>query len=78
VELAYLKTAYQASRMGIEKDHHGLAVLMIKAFHIARKNDLKEIEDILSDERKTIDWMMSIYLEKRGNNMLPSFLKQLQ
>ncbi|MCD6258711.1 MAG: hypothetical protein J7J31_03800 [Helicobacteraceae bacterium] len=30
VDLAYLKTAYKASHMGIEKDHHGLAVYVPK------------------------------------------------
>lgn len=78
VEIAYLKANYNAIKMGIEKDHHGLAVLMIKAFNMARRGEFKELEDILSDETKTIDWMMSIYLERRENNMLPIFLKQLQ
>lgn len=78
IEIAYLKTNYNAIKMGVEKDHHGLAVLMIKAFHMARKSEFKELESVLENETRTIDWLMSIYLDKKENNMLPSFLKQLQ
>lgn len=78
VEIAYLKANYNAMKMGVEKDHHGLAVLMIKAFNIARKSEFKELENILVDETKTIDWLMSVYLERKEQNILPTFIKLLE
>ena len=78
IEIAYLKINYHAVKIGVEKDHHGLAVLMIKAFHMARKSVFKELESVLENETKTIDWLMSIYLDKKASNMLPSFINQLK
>lgn len=77
IELSYLKTNYNAIKMGVEKDNHGIAVLMIKAFHFINKESNKDLEIILKDETKTIDWLMSVYLDKKQKNMLPSFIKQL-
>lgn len=77
IELAYLKTNYNAIKMGVEKDHHGIAVLMIKAFNIITKEANGELEVILKDEVNTIDWLMSVYLDKKQKNMLSSFVKQL-
>ena len=76
-EFSYLKTNYNAMKMGIEKDAHGVAILMIKAFNISRKNGYQEIDSILNDEKKTIDWLMAIYTDKKQSNMLSSFVKQL-
>ena len=78
IELSYLKTNYNAMKMGVEKDHHGIAVLMIKAFHLINKDPNKELEIILEDETKMLDWLMSVYLGAKQNNMLNSFIKKLQ
>jgi hypothetical protein len=78
IEIAYLKTNYNAMQMGIEKDHHGLAILMIKAFQIARKGKIKGLEEVLESEIKTIDWIMSLYSKKKKDNLLRDFIEILQ
>lgn len=32
---------------------------------MARKSEFKELESVLENEAKTIDWLMSIYLDKK-------------
>jgi len=76
-EISYLKTNYNAIKMGIEKDHHGIAVLMIKAFQMINNESNQDLESIIENETKIIDWLMSVYLERKQKNMLVSFIKKL-
>ena len=77
-EASYLQTNYNAFQMGVEKDHHGLAILMIKAVNFCRKNAYKDIDKALESEQTMIDWMMAIYTNKKEkNNLLSSFIEQV-
>jgi site-specific recombinase XerD len=61
-ELAYLKNAYNAELMGVEKDIFGMKVLTIKAMKIAAEMGDKELFDAIGqDESKTIDMLMQYY-----------------
>jgi len=61
-ELAYLKNAYDAQLMGVEKDRLGMKVLTIKAMKIAAKMGDEELFDSIGDsEPKTIDILMQYY-----------------
>jgi len=61
-ELAYLKNAYNAELMGVEKDMFGMKVLTIKAMKIAAEMGDKELFDSIGqDESKTIDMLMQYY-----------------
>lgn len=61
-ELAYLKNAYDAQLMGVEKDRLGMKVLTIKAMKIAAKmGDEEMFDSIGEDESKSIDMLMQYY-----------------
>ena len=64
-ELAYLKNAYDAELMGVEKDMFGMKVLTIKAMKIAAKmGNVDAIDKIGGDESKAIDLLMQYYTGK--------------
>ena len=64
-ELAYLKNAYDAQLMGVEKDRIGMKVLTIKAMKIAVKMGDEALFDSLErNESKSIDLLMQYY--KKG------------
>jgi len=61
-ELAYLKNAYDAQLMGVEKDRIGMKVLTIKAMKIAAKMGDEELFDSIGEsESKSIDLLMQYY-----------------
>jgi len=61
-ELAYLKNAYNAELMGVEKDHFGMKVLTIKAMKIAAKmGDYDALDSMGENESKAIDLLMQYY-----------------
>ncbi|QOR61170.1 hypothetical protein IMZ28_06820 [Sulfurovum indicum] len=61
-ELAYLKNAYDAQLLGVEKDHFGMKILTIKAMKVAvEMGDKDAFDSIGRDESKAIDLLMSYY-----------------
>ena len=78
VELSYLQTCYQAKLMGVEQDHYGLKVLTIRAIKIA--NDMRnseEVSNIINNEERAIDYLMTEYNKSKEENLLPNFIKKL-
>ncbi len=61
-ELAYLKNAYDAQLIGVEKDHFGMKILTIKAMKVAvEMGDKEAFDSIGKDESKAIDLLMQYY-----------------
>ena len=62
LELAYLKNAYNAELMGVEKDRFGMKILTIKAMRLAiEMGDKKMFDSIGENESKSIDLLMQYY-----------------
>lgn len=76
-EISYLKTNYNAFQMGIEKDNHSLALLTIKAFNICKTNKIDEIDKVLENEKSIIEWLMSIYSDKKQRDLLSNFIEKI-
>ncbi len=76
-EISYLKTNYNAFQMGIEKDNHSLALLTIKAFNICKTNKIEKIDKVLENEKSIIEWLMSIYSDKKQRNLLSDFIEKI-
>ena len=79
VELAYLNTCYQAKLMGVEQDQYGLKVLTIRAIKIANMmNNNDEINKIIADEDRAVDYLMLEYNKSVAENLLSNFIKKLE
>jgi hypothetical protein len=76
-EISYLKTNYDAFQMGVEKDNHSLALLTIKAFNICKNNKIDKIDKVLENEKSIIEWLMSIYSNKKQRNLLTNFIEKI-
>ena len=76
--LAYLENCYQAKVLGTAPDIYGIKVLTIKAIKLAMKKNNTDINEIISNESKAIDYIMSYYQKsKKSPEFLTSFLKDL-
>ena len=76
--LAYLENYYQAKVLGTAPDIYGIKVLAIKAIKLAMKKNNTNIEEIISNENKAIDYIMSYYQKsKKSPELLTEFLKEL-
>lgn len=61
-ELAYLKNAYDAQLLGVEKDYFGMKILTIKAMKVAvEMGDKDAFDSVGRDESKAIDLLMQYY-----------------
>ena len=67
-ELAYLKNAYGAEIIGVEKDIFGMKVLTIKAMKVAAElGDMKMLDSVSNDEKRALDLLMGFYTNKLEN-----------
>ena len=66
-----------AFQMGVEKDNHSLALLTIKAFNICKNNKIDKIDKVLENEKSIIEWLMSIYSDKKQRNLLTNFIEKI-
>jgi len=61
----YLKNAYDAEMIGVEKDHYGMKILTIRAIKVVNEmNNKKALDSILADESKAIDMLMNYYTSR--------------
>lgn len=76
--LAYLENYYQAKVLNTVPDLYGIKVLTIKAVKFAMKNDNSKINEIISDDIKAVEYLMSYYQKaKQSTQFLTEFLKSI-
>ena len=73
--LAYLENFYNAKVLGTAPNLYGIKVLTIKAMKLASKNRDVEIEELINDNRKAVDYIMQNYQKaKQSPKLLTKFL----
>ena len=76
--LAYLENFYNAKALNTSPNIYGIKVLTIKAMKLALKEKDKSIEEIVKDENKAVDYIMSYYQKNRHSpKLLTEFLNKL-
>jgi len=76
--LAYLENYYQAKVLRETPDVYGIKVLTIKAVKLAMKRKNSQIDEIISDDIKAVEYLMSYYQDaKKSPMLLTNFLKDL-
>ena len=76
--LAYLENFYNAKALNTSPNIYGIKVLTIKAMKLALKEKDKSIEEIVKDENKAVDYIMSYYQKnKHSPKLLTEFLNKL-
>ncbi|WP_304545998.1 hypothetical protein [Sulfurimonas microaerophilic] len=76
--LAYLENVYDARQLGVEQDQYAMKMLTIKAIQYASKIQYDELNEIISDNEKAIDYLMDTYQEYKNKNLLPEFVNKLK
>ena len=49
----------------------------IKAFNICKNNKIDKIDKVLENEKSIIEWLMSIYSDKKQRNLLTNFIEKI-
>lgn len=76
--LAYLENYYNAKLLKTTPNIYGIKVLTIKAIKLALKQKIENVEEIISDETKAVDYIMSYYNDaKKSPKLLTDFLKSI-
>jgi len=76
--IAYLENCYQAKVLQTVPDLYGIKVLTIKAIKLAMNKKDIDIDEILSNDLKAVDYIMSYYQENRKSpKLLTNFLREL-
>ena len=76
--LAYLENYYNAKLLKTIPNIYGIKVLTIKAIKLAMKEQIFNVEEIISDDTKAIDYIMSYYNDaKKSPKLLTNFLKSI-
>jgi hypothetical protein len=76
--IAHLENAYDAKNFGVDYDRFGLKILTIKAAKLAHtlKDDLV-LGEVLNDETKSVDFLMSHYVKSVESGSVKSFMEKL-
>ena len=76
--LAYLENYYNAKLLKTAPNIYGIKVLTIKAIKLAMKEQISNVEEIISDDTKAVDYIMSYYNDaKKSPKLLTDFLKSI-
>ncbi len=76
--IAHLENAYDAKSFGVDYDRFGLKILTIKAVKLAHtlRDDLM-LGEILNNETKSVDFLMSHYVKSLESGSVKSFMDKL-
>ncbi|WP_024787414.1 tyrosine-type recombinase/integrase [Lebetimonas sp. JH369] len=76
--LAYLENYYNAKILQTSPNVYGIKVLTIKAMKLALQDKNTDIQDIITDEKKAVDYIMNYYQNiKHSPKLLTDFLRKI-
>ena len=76
--LAYLENYYKAKILQTSPNVYGIKVLTIKALKLALQDKNADIQDIINDEKKAVDYIMNYYQNiKHSPKLLTDFLRKI-
>ena len=76
--LAYLENYYNAKMLNTSPNIYGIKVLTIKAMKLVLQDKNKDIQDIINDENKAVDYIMNYYQNiKHSPKLLTDFLRKI-
>ena len=76
--LAYLENCYNAKVLKTSPNIYGIKVLTIKAIKLALQDKNTNIQNIITDEKKAIDYIMNYYKNvKHSPELLTDFLRKI-
>lgn len=76
--LAYLENYYNAKILQTSPNVYGIKVLTIKALKLALQDKNTDIQDVITDEKKAVDYIMDYYQNiKHSPKLLTDFLRKI-